>query len=146
MTPGRKISELIAAARRGVEQVYRDGYGYTKAGIMLEHLTPATNRPRTLFEDHDALERRERLIGALDSVNGKYGRMTVVPAAQGFKREWKMRADMKSPPGQPRSPKCQACELDGLVKRQLAKKLRAKFNNLTHSLKMAKDHTVCFAP
>ena len=55
--------ELIAAARRGVEQVYRDGYGYTKAGIMLEHLTPATNRPRTLFEDHNALERRERLHG-----------------------------------------------------------------------------------
>ena len=89
--------ELIAAARRGVEQVYRDGFGYTKAGIMLEHLTPATNRPRTLFEDRNALERRERLMSALDSVNGKYGRMTVVPAAQGFERKWKMRADMKSP-------------------------------------------------
>jgi len=34
---------------------------------------------------------------ALVSVNGRFGRFAAVPAAQGFKREWKMRADMKSP-------------------------------------------------
>ena len=87
--------ELIAAARRGVEHGWRDGYAITKAGIMLDDLVPAELRPRTLFEGDT--EKRDRLMGALDSVNSKFGRFAAVPATQGFKRDWKMRANMKSP-------------------------------------------------
>jgi DNA polymerase V len=87
--------ELIAAARRGVEHGWRDGYAITKAGIMLDHLVAAELRPRTLFEGDT--DKRDRLMGALDSVNSRFGRYAAVPAAQGFKRDWKMRADMKSP-------------------------------------------------
>jgi DNA polymerase V len=87
--------ELIAAARRGVEHGWRDGYAITKAGIMLDDLFAAELRPRTLFEGDT--ERRDRLMGALDSVNYRFGRFAAVPATQGFKRDWKMRADMKSP-------------------------------------------------
>ena len=87
--------ELIAAARRGAESAWRDGYGYTKAGIMFDDLIAAELRPRTLFEGDT--ERRTRLMGALDDINGRYGRFTAVPAAQGFKREWKMRAESRSP-------------------------------------------------
>jgi DNA polymerase V len=87
--------ELIAAARRGVEHGWRDGYAITKAGIMLDDLVAAELRPRTLFEGDT--EKRDRLMGALDSVNSRFGRFAAVPATQGFKRDWKMRADMKSP-------------------------------------------------
>jgi DNA polymerase V len=34
---------------------------------------------------------------ALDEVNGRFGRFSAVSGAQGFKREWKMRAENKSP-------------------------------------------------
>jgi len=68
-----------------------------KAGIMLEQLAAADARPRTLFENQDQSAQRERLMAAIDDINGKFGRMTVVPGSQGFKRSWKMRADMKSP-------------------------------------------------
>ena len=87
--------ELIAAARRGAESAWRDGYGYTKAGIMLDDLVAAELRPMTLFEGDT--EKRTRLMGALDDINGRFGRFTAVPAAQGFKREWKMRAESRSP-------------------------------------------------
>ena len=87
--------ELIAAARRGVEHGWREGYAITKAGIMLDDLVAAELRPRTLFEGDT--EKRDRLMGALDSVNSRFGRFAAVPATQGFKRDWKMRADMKSP-------------------------------------------------
>ena len=89
--------QLVATARRAVEQIYREGFGYTKAGLMFEELLPENRRPVTLFEDRDDLEKRERLMTALDAVNSKHGRMTVVPATQGFERKWKMRADSKSP-------------------------------------------------
>jgi DNA polymerase V len=87
--------ELLAAARRGVEAAWRDGFAYTKAGIMLDDLVAAELRPKTLFEGD--VDRRTRLMTALDEVNGRFGRFTAVPAAQGFKREWKTRVDSKSP-------------------------------------------------
>jgi DNA polymerase V len=63
----------------------------------LEELIAAELRPRTLFEDDAGTERRERLMEALDTVNGRFGKMTAVPAITGFKRQWRARADMKSP-------------------------------------------------
>jgi DNA polymerase V len=86
--------ELIAAARRGAEKAWRDGFAYTKAGIMLDDLLREDERPRTLFED---TAKRDRLMGALDAINGKFGTWTAVTASQGFKRDWKMRSEMRSP-------------------------------------------------
>ena len=89
--------ELISAARKGVERSWRDGFAYTKAGIMLEDLVRRQDRPRTLFEDTCELERSSRLMGAVDELNARYGKFTVVPGSQGFERPWKMRAEAKSP-------------------------------------------------
>jgi nucleotidyltransferase/DNA polymerase involved in DNA repair len=87
--------ELIAAARRGAERAWRDGYAYTKAGIMLDDLVAAGMRPRTLFEDDTG--KRDRLMSALDDINGRFGKWTAVTASQGFRREWKLRSEMRSP-------------------------------------------------
>lgn len=87
--------ELVAAARRGAESGWRDGYAYTKAGIMLDDLIAAELRPRTLFEQDG--DKRQRLMEALDGINGRFGRFTAVPGVQGVKREWRMRSEMKSP-------------------------------------------------
>ena len=62
---------------------------------MLDDLVAAGSRPRTLFEGD--VDRRTRLMTALDEVNGRFGRFTAVPAAQGFKREWQARSDSRSP-------------------------------------------------
>lgn len=87
--------ELIAAARRCAESAWRDGYAYTKAGILLDDLTIASERPRTLFEGDS--DRRDRLMAALDQVNGRFGKFTIVTAGQGFKRQWRLRSEMRSP-------------------------------------------------
>ncbi len=87
--------ELIAAARRGAERAWRDGYAYTKAGIMLDDLVAADMRPRTLFEGDT--DKRDRLMGALDEINERFGKWTAVTASQGFRREWKLRSEMRSP-------------------------------------------------
>lgn len=87
--------KLVAAVRRGAEKAWRDGYAYTKAGIMLDDLLPEAYRPRTLFEADTS--KRDRLMGALDDINCRFGKMTAVTASQGFKQEWKPRSEMKSP-------------------------------------------------
>lgn len=87
--------ELVAAARRGAERGWRDGYAYTKAGIMLDDLVAAELRPRTLFEEDG--DKRGRLMGAIDEINGRFGKFSAVPGVQGFRREWRMKADSMSP-------------------------------------------------
>lgn len=89
--------ELLALARQLAERRWRrDGaYAYIKAGIMLDDLVREEDRPRTLFEGNQ--DKRARLMSAIDTINSKHGRWTAVPAVQGFKREWKMRAENRSP-------------------------------------------------
>lgn len=89
------LSRQLCLPRRGAEKAWRDGYAYTKAGILLDDLLPENQRPRTLFENDTA--KRDRLMGALDAINGRFGTWTAVTASQGFKRAWKMRWEMRSP-------------------------------------------------
>lgn len=87
--------ELIAAARHCASQAWRDGFAFTKAGILLDDLLPASHRPRTLFEADT--EKRSRLMAALDEVNGRFGKFTAVTASQGHRREWRLRSGHRSP-------------------------------------------------
>lgn len=61
---------MLAYARRGVESAWREGYGITKAGVLLEDLIEADKRPLTLFEESN--DRRDRLMAAMDEVNGRF--------------------------------------------------------------------------
>jgi DNA polymerase V len=63
--------------------------------VLLDDLVAADMRPRTVFEGDT--EKRARLMGVLDNINGKFGKWTAVTASQGFKREWKLRSEMRSP-------------------------------------------------
>ena len=70
-------------------------FGYTKAGIMLDDLLPEDQAPRDLFE---AMERPDaRLMSALDAVNARFGKKTLVVGSEGLRRDWQVKADFRSP-------------------------------------------------
>lgn len=68
---------------------------YVKTGLLLDDLFAEELRPRTLLEEGD--DRHRHLMAAIDAINDKHGRWTVEPAIQGFRREWRMRAENRSP-------------------------------------------------
>ncbi|KAB2684397.1 Y-family DNA polymerase [Brucella tritici] len=88
--------DLIRAAQRGVRKIFKDGYRYSKAGIIMDDLIPARSAPRPLFDARDR-EHSDRLMSALDAVNAKFGRGALVPAAAGIKKEWQAKFDRRSP-------------------------------------------------
>src|SRR5215212_7675066 len=45
--------DLINAARRGARAVFREGYAYAKAGIIMDDLIPAGNGTRPLSDARD---------------------------------------------------------------------------------------------
>src|SRR5205085_285189 len=68
--------ELLEWALKALGRIYRPGYRYKKAGVMLNHLTPADCRTIRLFGD-ERFEKSRRLMKAMDEINGTFGRDTV---------------------------------------------------------------------
>jgi len=68
--------ELLGWALKGLERIYRPGYRYKKAGVMLNRLTPADGLSMRLFGD-ERFEKSRRVMKAIDEINAKYGRYTV---------------------------------------------------------------------
>ncbi len=91
--------DLVEAARRCAQAAWPKGegqaYGFTKAGIMLADLIRFEDRPLTLFDVEKP--RSAALMSALDQVNSRFGKKTLVLASEGMKRPWQLRSDHRSP-------------------------------------------------
>jgi DNA polymerase V len=91
---------LAAAATLGVRRLWRDGYRYSKAGVMTVDLVPLPASQRAL----PGLGRLDRerggaLMRAMDDCNRRFGRGAVVPASAGLAkaRNWSTKFEMRSP-------------------------------------------------
>ncbi len=96
-TPTDDTRQLAQAALRGLRHIFKPGFRYKKAGIMLLGLEPKAHRPRTLFDDPAADSRSARLMQVMDAINIRMGQDTLKIAANGIERSWKMRRGMQSP-------------------------------------------------
>jgi DNA polymerase V len=88
---------LAQAALRGLRVIYRPGFAYQKAGVILTELLPEEKRQPTLFEDGAALTKSSALMAAMDHINRAYGRGTVKLGAEGCDPRWAMRAERRTP-------------------------------------------------
>jgi Domain of unknown function (DUF4113)/impB/mucB/samB family C-terminal domain len=88
--------KLIAAALAGLAAIWRDGYRYKKAGVVLLDLHPAAAVQEGLFDKADS-PRRTALMRTVDRLNTRFGRDTVTFAATGRRRPWKLRRELLSP-------------------------------------------------
>ena len=52
-TPTDNMNEIIKTALLLLDDIYRKGYRYKKAGVMLEHLIAASECPGQLFQEHN---------------------------------------------------------------------------------------------
>lgn len=86
---------LTAAALYGLKRIYRPGYQYKKAGIMLLDITPASVVQGTLFSNINP--RAEKLMKALDSLNREYGKNTVYLASAGIQQRWSALFENRTP-------------------------------------------------
>ncbi|KTT25166.1 DNA polymerase V subunit UmuC [Pseudomonas oryzihabitans] len=83
-------------AQSGLREIFRDGFGYAKAEVLLLDLCPRGALAGDLFAatpDPAAT----RLMATLDAINGKFGRETLRPARIPRDPAWQMRRDLLSP-------------------------------------------------
>jgi DNA polymerase V len=86
------LSRLAVA---GLKKIWREGYAYKKAGIIVSELVPGNIRQLNLFIPHD--RRHKKLMQALDTLNTRYGYDLVKLGGQDPKRTWKMKQAKLSP-------------------------------------------------
>lgn len=74
---------LILAALDACRKLYRPGFAYKKAGVIITSMVQADQHTPSLFSDSDALDRDARLSEAIDSIHASYGQGSLLFGAQG---------------------------------------------------------------
>jgi DNA polymerase V len=87
---------LTRAALAGLHRIYRSGFYYKKAGVMLAELEAADRVAVDWFEVGNR-EKSAALMRVLDATNTKFGRGTLRLGVEGFNQRWAMNRDRKSP-------------------------------------------------
>lgn len=97
--PSSYTPYLTKIALQGLRQIYKSGYLYKKAGVVLMGLRPGDNIQYDLFGEvtKASKEKEERLMKAFDNINKRFGLKTVIVASQGTKKVWKMQREYLSP-------------------------------------------------
>ncbi len=88
---------LTAAALRGLDAIYRPGFHYKKAGVMLTLLSDRRTRQATLFDDPVAREKSARLMATMDAINREFGHGALRSGVSGVAQRWATRAGNRSP-------------------------------------------------
>jgi len=85
---------IVKKALQGLERIYRKGYRYKKAGVIMLNLSSSSNI-RGLFELNKV--KSDSLMRSFDLINIRYGGSTIHTAAEGTGRLWSVKRQKISP-------------------------------------------------
>lgn len=91
---------MVDAALAGLRTIYRRGFNYAKAGVMLLDLQSDRVQQGELDWQDESAKDRGRLMSSLDDLNQRFGRGTVQLASaglQGDRRVWSMKQERRTP-------------------------------------------------
>lgn len=97
LTPTQDSRDIIAAATRSLDAIWKDGHRYQKAGVMLGDFFSQGIAQLNLFDDNAPRRGSEKLMEVLDHLNAKEGKGTLYFAGQGIQQQWAMKREMLSP-------------------------------------------------
>ena len=86
--------EIVKVALKGLENIFKNGYRYQKAGVMLSHLSDSTNNKNLFSSEND--EKIKNLMKSIDNTNHKYGRSTLSLASAGINKKWNVKRQHSS--------------------------------------------------
>jgi DNA polymerase V len=93
--PTNSTIELSTFATQALKRIFKEGYAYKKAGVIVQDFTPEESVQTTLFETRD--ERHIPLMRSIDQLNLMFGQQKIRLASQDPKRIWKMKQEKLSP-------------------------------------------------
>jgi DNA polymerase V len=96
--PTQDTCLLVRCALSGLRKIFKPGYRYQRAGVLLFDLVPNGMRQLSLLTEYpDETSKSDNLMALLDEVNGHYGRHSLRFASAMLSCKWQMRQNLKSP-------------------------------------------------
>ncbi|RHH14374.1 Y-family DNA polymerase [Bacteroides fragilis] len=90
-TPTNDVTELIHYSRIALQTIFRKGYLFKKAGVIVADIVPANQVQLNLFDERDR-DKHEKVLEVLDGVHRKYGTRILKVAAQGTGTKWALKS------------------------------------------------------
>ncbi|WP_042372515.1 Y-family DNA polymerase [Bacteroides neonati] len=87
--------ELIAYARMALTSIYREGYQFKKAGVIVSDIANEQTIIRDLFDPRDT-DKQKRLLSVVDEINRKSGSNCIQLAIQAGNHNWKLKREFIS--------------------------------------------------
>ena len=78
--------EIVKTALTILESIFKNGYRYQKAGVLLSGLSESTNNKNLFSSKKD--EKINCLMKSIDNTNYRYGRSTLSLASAGVQKRW----------------------------------------------------------
>lgn len=94
--PTDDVRQLTRCALRALEGIYRSGYAYSKAEVLLMDLRKRGEYTLDLFSPSQP-ERSDALMATMDKINRRWGHDCLRTAAVPLKPDWGMRRALLSP-------------------------------------------------
>ncbi len=99
MYPTDHTPTLIKHALKALKSIYKPGYSYKKAGVMLTGIEPRARKRPTFFQPGARREKKEKkIMSVMDNINARWGRNTLQPAETLLApRDWGIKRERLSP-------------------------------------------------
>ncbi|MGK7286717.1 Y-family DNA polymerase [Buttiauxella agrestis] len=97
LTPTQDTRDIIDAATRCLNTIWRGGHHYQKAGVMLCDFFSQGIAQLNLFDENPPRANSEMLMQVIDDINKKKGKGTIYFVGQGIEQPWQMKRAMLSP-------------------------------------------------
>ena len=94
-TPTNDTRDILAATKRGLLPIYKSGYDYAKAGVILNKFSNEGTRQYSLFEDPNDPKENTQFMKYLDKMNAY--ETQIYYASQNTKKWSPMKQNMTSP-------------------------------------------------
>lgn len=92
--PTNSTIELNKYAQIGLKAIFKEGYNYKKAGVIVMGLTPNDQTQLSLFNTSNP--KHQPLMSVVDKLNRAYGKNKIKFANQSLGRQWKMKQEKLS--------------------------------------------------
>lgn len=94
--PTNVTTELIKYSMKGLDLIYKPGFLYQKAGVIVTDLVPVGQEQLSLFEQTER-NKMNALMQSLDDVNQMFGRDKVRLGVHDYGTTWKLKQEALSP-------------------------------------------------
>lgn len=94
--PTNNTPEIVHYALIALRNIYRKGYFFKKAGVIIIDIVPDSAIQQNLFDNVDR-ERQKKLMKVVDRLNSGFNRNNLTLAVQGGRRKWKLKQELLSP-------------------------------------------------